>query len=185
MGRGYVQYRLLDSDGELRVFFSAFFNYRLPRGDLLSVNQQPAWCSQCRTFAPAERIESVDRMEQRITELQNADARLLETLTFCGTTVANELADLTLRIEWRRRRINPPRCLHCGCSEIVPLPDHGPFPHPTTGETVIEAGRGFTDLPPDIQDFTPEGDPLSRPTERAEYESALAARLSRRRIMPE
>jgi hypothetical protein len=177
MGRGHIQYRLPASDREVWVVFSAFYNYRLPDGTLLSVDQQAAWCPHCRTFVLGERIKTVDQMEQRITELRNPSGELKELLAFVGTSVEKELADLHRRIEWRRGRVTPARCLHCGTPQIVPLPNSRSFAHPDTGATVIVESNGWTDLPPHIQDFTPEGEQLPGPLTQAENMIALHARL--------
>jgi hypothetical protein len=82
MGRGYIQYRLPATGRDVWVLFSAFYNYRMPDGSLLSVNQQPAWCPQCGDFVLGECIQSVEQMEQRARELRNASEELLASHRF-------------------------------------------------------------------------------------------------------
>lgn len=166
MGRGYIEYQLPDSKRDEWVLFSAFLNYRLPDGSTLSIGQQPAWCWACRAFVLAEELSSIASLEEEIHRLEAADPEALRTWAFVsnGEPVQDRITELHRRIEWRRGRISPPRCLHCGTLEIVPIPWTGEFPHPQTGERVIVVSSGWADAAPWIADFSPEGEQLAEPS---------------------
>jgi hypothetical protein len=71
-----------------------------------------------------------------------------------------ESGETELRINWRRNRTSPPKCLHCGSTNIMPIPDAKEFAHPITGERVVVAGCGFVSTDEWHAEFTPEGDVL-------------------------
>ena len=163
MGRGFVEYHLPESKRDEWVLVSAFLNYRLPSGDKLSILQQPAWCPSCRAFVIAEELPSVESLEGEIHLLQAANPVALQTWAFVsnGAPVKGRIAELRRRIEWRRGRIRPPRCLYCGALEVVPIPASGEFRHPQTGEQVMVASSGWADTAPWVADFSPEGEHLT------------------------
>jgi len=165
VGRGFVQYRLPESNREEWVLYSAFLNYLLPGGRRLGVGQTPAWCPTCGRFALAEDIPSIQSMEDEIRKIDGCDAKTVQTWAFVsnGRRIEELRMDFCLRIEWRRNRINPPRCLECGGFGTIAIQIHGEFLHPSTGEPVIEVGSGWADAGPWEAEFTPEGDRIAEP----------------------
>ncbi len=163
MGRGFVEYHLPESKRTEGVLWSAFLDYRLPNGAKLHILQQAAWCPVCRAFVIAEELPSVESLEEEIRLFQTGDPNQLRIWEFVsnGAPVEDRIAELRRRIEWRRSRISPPRCLHCGNLEIVPIPEIGEFRHPQTGERVIVTSSGFADAAPWFAEFSPEGEQLT------------------------
>jgi hypothetical protein len=109
----------------------------------------------------AERVESIDELQDEIERLRNPDDEESQMIAFIGTPVDERIAELESRIIWRQNRKSPAKCLHCGSTKIVPIPDAQEFAHPSTGERVVVAGRGFASTDEWHAEFTPEGDVIS------------------------
>jgi hypothetical protein len=158
MSRGFISYTLPASGRTEFVAYSGFLTYRLSDGSELSVDQQPAWCPSCRTFVLGELVPSIEDILRSMEEVRSGDPKRMLLLKMIERSVADELAELSSREEWRRSRRSPPRCLECGCDQIVPLPGSKEFPHPATGEPVIETSSGFASMERWAATFTPEGE---------------------------
>lgn len=163
MGRGYTQYRLSESGQVVWVLYSAFLDYRFADGSKLHILQDPAWCEDCDRFVMAESIPSVEFLKDELDKLRSGDPETVQIWAFVsnGQPLSDRITVLEKRIKWRIGRVNPPRCLVCGGFHIVALPGSIEFPHPKTGELVVEENSGFCDTSPWIAEFTPEGDALS------------------------
>jgi hypothetical protein len=162
MGRGFTEYLLPETGRREGVAFSAFIDYRLLDGTKLHILQQEAWCPCCRMFVAAEDIPSVESMEEEVRQLEAGDPELLRRWAFVsnGTPVAERIAELHRRTDWRRQRQSPPRCLICGSVGVLPVPGAGEFSHPETGERVIVGFTGWVDTAPWFADFSSEGQKL-------------------------
>lgn len=162
MGRGFTQYSFPDTGSPDTVaLYSAFLDYRLPDGSLLHVRQQECWCPNCDCFLMAEEVPTLAELEAELVRLMNPDEELRQVVAFLEVPIEKRIEDARRRIEWRRTRKAPPKCLHCGSSNITILPhldESQEFNHPKTGERVVVAGRGFSDDAPWHAEFTPEGD---------------------------
>jgi hypothetical protein len=148
VGRGFTEFELTSSKRREFVAFSAYLNYRLPNGSALHIEQQEAWCPICNRFVVAERIPTIEELEQALIELSLGDAQRLKLLALSGRPIAEEATELVRRLEWRRTRLSPARCLECGSPAIRPLPPDDEFSHPATGEksrlslTVLQTWNG-------------------------------------------
>lgn len=161
MGRGFTQFAFPESGAEdMYALYSAFLYYRLPNGQLLRVRQTECWCSMCNRFDTAEVVESMEELETELDRLRNPDEEESRMLAFIGTPIEERIAETELRINWRRNRTSPAKCLHCGSTDIMPIPGANEFAHPITGERVVVAGRGFVSTDEWHAEFTPEGDVL-------------------------
>jgi hypothetical protein len=163
MGRGFVEYHLPDSDRDEWVLFSAFIDYRLADSTTLPILQQPAWCPVCGRFVLAEEVPSVEEFEEEIARYRSGDRDTLQKWAFVsnGAPVGERIAELLRRVEWRRGRRSPPRCLECGAVRPIPIPMSGEFPHPRAGERVVVGSSGFADTAPWFAEFSPEGERLT------------------------
>lgn len=162
MGRGFTQYSFPDSgSGDTVALYSAFLDYRLPDGSFLHVRQQECWCPVCDCFVFAEDVPSLADLEAELARLLNPDEELQRVIAFLEVPVENRIAEARRRVAWRRNRKSPPKCLHCGSTNITIAPyvqESEEFRHPKTGERVVIAGRGFSDAAPWHAEFTAEGD---------------------------
>lgn len=181
MGRGLIMYEFPDSGHESEcVLFSSHLNYRLPDGERLHVRQTVAWCQSCGRFSLAELIESVADIEAELPGLiAQKDQLLAESLR---QSAANQdmrrrdilgigfdldwteraIAEVPVRIAWRRKRQSPAKCLHCGTTNLLWFDDPrggDPFTHPQNGERVISSIE-FASAAPWHAEFTPEGELL-------------------------
>jgi len=154
---GFVEYHLTSAGRGEFVGYSAYLDYRLPDGSTLPVEQQPAWCPSCKHFVLAGRVPDDEELERRLAEAQAAAPEAVARLGLLGRSPEEEVAELTRRVAWRRGRVSPPRCLHCGSGRVAALPDGDEFPHPETGERVVVTGSGFADMEPWVAEFSPEG----------------------------
>ena len=162
MGRGYTQFAFPDTDMEdVHALYSVFLNYRLATGDVLHVRQTECWCFTCERIDMAERVDSLDELQSELQRLQYPDEDESRMIAFIGVAIEKRIAETELRIKWRRNRISPPKCLHCGSTDITRLPDTDEFRHPQTEERVVVAGRGFASTDEWHAEFTPEGDVIS------------------------
>jgi hypothetical protein len=112
----------------------------------------------------------VESLEDEILKLSSGDPEALEVWAFVsnGEPVDRRIEELRQRIEWRKMRRNPPRCLECGAFDAVAIPMGGEFRHPETGELVKELSSGFADTEAWIAEFTPEGDRIAEPSHPAD-----------------
>lgn len=162
MGRGFTQFSFPDTNAEdVYAFYSAFLNYRLATGELLHVRQTECWCSVCKRIDMAERVESLEDLQTELDRRRHPDEEESRIIAFIGTPIEVRIAETELRIKWRRGRIAAAKCLHCGSTDLIRLPDSDEFRHPMTGERVVVAGRGFASTAQWHAEFTPEGDMIS------------------------
>jgi hypothetical protein len=176
MGRGFIKYEFPDSDREPDfVLFSAHLYYRLPDGERLHVRQTAAWCQSCGKFTLVEYIESVAELEAELPGLivrkdqlleeahgQSSVSEDLRSIGFDLDWTERAIAEVPVRIAWRRKRQSPPKCLHCGTSNLLEIDDPcggDPFTHPHNGERVISS-NGFASTEEWHAEFTPEGELL-------------------------
>jgi hypothetical protein len=117
-----------------------------------------------------KKIPSVSELESEIAKLESDDQEALKVWTFVsnGQPLSARIAELRKRIKWRQTRSNPPRCLECGGFEIVELPATDEFPHPATGEPVVEVSAGWADTEPWYAVFSPEGERIAELTDAIE-----------------
>ena len=161
MGRGFTRYSYVDVDlPDEWPIGSAFLDYILGDGTRLHVNQADCFCTDCDHFVIGERIETVAEIEHQIDQIQNhPESNQRKVAEFVGD-IPNQIAALHIRVEWRKSRQSPPKCLHCGSTDISAIPDEEEFDHPVTGHRMKVSFRGFSDAAPWHATFTPEGERL-------------------------
>jgi hypothetical protein len=159
MGRGYTKYRFPDSGAEdAWVLHSAFLNYRLQDGSLLHVRQRDCWCPKCDCFVVGEDFATVEELNVEVAQLLNPDTEQRLIIDYIGKPVEQLIEELRVRIKWRHTREAPAKCLKCGSTGIVPLPDCKEFKHPKTGQRVVFEERGWACTKEWHAEFTTEGD---------------------------
>ncbi|WP_145377664.1 hypothetical protein [Symmachiella dynata] len=109
----------------------------------------------------AEWVQSLAELEAELKELLDPDEENMRKFAFIGTPINDLIAETRKRIEWRQHRRSPAKCLHCGSTDIIVLPNTEEFAHPKTGERVVVVGRGFAEASPWHAEFTTEGDLIS------------------------
>ncbi len=157
MGRGYTQYSYINDDvPDEYAIYSAFLDYVFDNGSRLHVNQTDCYCPVCERIDMAEHLETVSQLQHRLEQLMIPDSKERQMAEFIGS-IPDQITDLKRRIEWRNARQSPAKCLHCGCTEILLLPDDE-FSHPATGARMKVTGRGFMSTAEWHATYTPEGD---------------------------
>ncbi|MCA9093556.1 MAG: hypothetical protein KDA68_08730 [Planctomycetaceae bacterium] len=159
MGRGYTQYSYTDIDiPDECVIHSAFLVYSLEDGAQIRLKQADYFCPTCNGFVVGELIESVAEIENEIDQIQNHPDSVERLMAEWSGDISGRIAELRLRIEWRRKRQSPPKCLHCGSSEILPIPREEEFYHPVSDQPMKVSKRGFLSMNEWYATYTPEGD---------------------------
>lgn len=161
MGRGFTQYTYLDGDlpDELTLR-SAYLHYILDDGVRLHINQADYYCPTCGHFIVGERIETVSDLEHQIDQSENNPHSNHRKIAEYFGNIPKQLAELQTRIKWRKNRQAPPKCLHCGSTEILPIPNTDEFSHPATGQRMIVSAGGFASTDEWHATYTPEGDKI-------------------------
>jgi hypothetical protein len=165
------------SKGEVKMFAGIRgVYYELADSVHLDVYNIPVWCRTCNEFSHGENLRTLESIDEKIRSLRDPKSPLyqmtrygmVEELTGNGAAqLESSLAELHKRRRWRESRMSAAKCLHCGTTEIVPLPLDQPIPNPQ-GEGEIELSmRGMCSTEFNEWFYTPEGDRIprdSRPT---------------------
>ena len=162
MGRSYTKYSFPDSDREdAWAIFSAFLDYRFGDGTRLHVRQTACWCSRCRHITIGEDIPTVEELRQELERLHHPNHEERELYRILGTPMADLITETEKRIEWRRSRTAPAKCLHCGSTEIAVISHDETMVHPATGERMLLSERDWADTAEWRAEYTPEGDVIA------------------------
>jgi hypothetical protein len=151
-------------------------SYKLRDDDYgITIRQGFAWCGAYRQVVYAERLEELPALE---TELQQDALRGEEFYSGLALPPGRDwreerdrhLSELRCRIEWRRSRVSPPKCLECGSSSILLIPvtdddddENGESPeieHPDCGGCLRVVAVGLA-RSRDWVFYTPEGDKIA------------------------
>jgi|GEM_PF-4502621 len=160
MGRYFSQYSYVESDlPDECPLHSAYLDYVLEDGTRLHVHQADYYCPACEQFVMGEQVETIWELERQINDLENnPDSHFWLLNEF--QSIAERIAELHVRIDWRKKRQSPPKCLQCGTVDIFPIPDREEFNHPATGQRMKKTGFGFASSNEWHATFTPEGDQI-------------------------
>ncbi len=109
----------------------------------------------------AEWVQSLAELEAELEELLDPDEENRRKFAFIGIPINDLIAETRKRIKWRQHRRSQAKCLHCGPTDIIMLPNSEEFAHPKTGERMVVVGRGFAEANPWQAEFTTEGDLIS------------------------
>lgn len=161
MDSSFIRYSYLESDlPDEWLFYPAYLEYILDDGSRLGVAQEDYFCRACNRFVAGERIESVAELEFLLEQIENnPESRHRKFAEYIGD-LPKQISDLQARINWRKKRQSPPKCLHCGSTDILPVPEDEEFDHPATGLRMKAAGQGFASTDQWHATYTPEGDSI-------------------------
>jgi transcription elongation factor Elf1 len=119
--------------------------YVLPDGRQATCRIHPVWCGTCGLITEGEVVESLEEMRKAAGDPASEGARII--------------AD---RFAWRERRQSPPRCLRCGSTEIVDVPEGTQaFQHPGCGGTLRDGASCIHNQRDRILTYDVEGVPLN------------------------
>jgi ferredoxin len=156
-------------DGVTKKFAGSRGNYyELSPGVTINVHAEPVWCYDCAGISEGERIESTEEIERRILDLQDDNSELGRMLLapiipelmpgFAAKFRDERLAAERQRLEWRRHRVSPPKCIVCGSTRLLALPDGQPVAHPSGTGSIVVRCVGMCSTGWNEWFFTPEGD---------------------------
>lgn len=124
-------------------------------GTHLHISTRPGWCFGCESLRSVEALPSIDDCEREIAELS-------ERRTALGARQAfpNALKLAQVKLEWRKQRHSPSRCIWCGGTDLLFLETESgnvllPFVHPNCGGTIAFSSSFLGSASPTL--FTPEG----------------------------
>jgi hypothetical protein len=160
--------------GRVAEFFGSRGNYYdFDGGGRIDVRTRPVWCRACGKFTHGEEIEPLEEIDQEIARLTDRRAQTIREMAteahpmvqdFGPPLSLESIGDLRQRRQWRAARTSPPRCIHCGTTDIVPLPLNRIVPNPG-GPGTIEVQRvGFCSTNFNEWYFTAEGQRIPRDT---------------------
>jgi hypothetical protein len=170
---GFYEIRWLPS-GRTEKFAGSRGNYyEFSESDRLDLHSEPGWCHHCGKVTHIENLSTVDELDKQIRDLNDPSSELyrmtrhgvLDELLGKGDKFLNDrIAEIQRRRRWREERKSPPKCIHCGTTEIVELPIGMPVPVPHgEGQVQIDCvGMCSTNF--NEWFFTPEGDRIPRDT---------------------
>jgi hypothetical protein len=148
--------------------------YEFSESDRLDLYSVPVWCHRCRRITDGEDLSTVEEIDKQIRDLNDPSSELyrmtrhglVNELLGKGEELLEErLAELQRRRRWRKSRQSPPKCIHCGTSEILALPMGVPVPNPLgDGEIQVDC-VGMCSTSFNEWFFTPEGDRIPRDTQ--------------------
>ncbi|MEO7717587.1 MAG: hypothetical protein ABIY70_15415 [Capsulimonas sp.] len=140
--------------------------YLLNDGYRLEVWRHPVFCFSCRAYTEGEVVTPVSEVDAQIESCRRELRRVTQGRTD-RPRVRERFNDLTERIErlelrrsWSRQRVSPPRCLECGCTELVFLKRGEEIANPSGKGTVRLEWLGMCSLRPRNFTYSPEGDRL-------------------------
>ena len=103
-------------------------SYELPNGKALNLERSIGWCNKCSSLTPVEEIQSLEDEMECLSSLRKdlSKERKLRFTAFKKKFFNNSvkslklnIAELEQRIEWRKSRQSPPRCLKCSSMDIL------------------------------------------------------------------
>ena len=156
------QLRFMPGGETQKIYGSRGDHYEMANGTHIDLHSSPVWCRQCMKFTDGESIEALEEIDRQIAELRDPTSELFRFYRESGAdSIGVEgirfITKLETRRRWRDRREAPPKCLECGSTEIVVLPegqkseepgrhrlgrghDHGPLQH-LLQQPLLHAGR--------------------------------------------
>jgi hypothetical protein len=153
-------------------YWSSWYYYHLVTGHQFPSPSQRIWCFDCNRLTKAELLPalvSVEQLEQQVEELKargNDVAAVAERAAFLKTPLdpqqefERELDCLLAKLNWRRTRQSPPRCLRCtGTNYFSPMCEGKPFAHPQCGGRLVFEYCGHA-IPSRYQAVDGEGLPI-------------------------
>jgi hypothetical protein len=162
-------------DGPIQSLVGSRGNhYELPNGEQLDLQSAPVWCHRCGKITLGEYLSSVEEISQQIRDLHDPSSELYGLLFLPGVFEEPieevnarrkwHIAELRRRLQWREGRRSPAKCIFCGTTELIVLPEGTPIAIPGhPGEFQIDCvGMCSTEFNEWI--FTPEGDRIPRNT---------------------
>jgi hypothetical protein len=159
----FTKFRVDDETDPYIICFFSTLNYRLPDQSLLGIEQEAAWCEECRSFGSAEFIPSIEDLNARVQELQTPTQKHL-FIYQTQEAIIGAIDQLRTRMRWRAARKSPARCLACGSTAITPVRFGEDRTCVVHGKRLTESGQGFADTADWIAEYTSEGIATSGPT---------------------
>jgi hypothetical protein len=127
------------------------------------------WCRKCKDFTDGEVIESLEEIGQQIADLRDPTSELFRLYQdsasgSIGVVGIHLITELEKRRHWRESRKSPPKCLGCGSTGIIPLPDEQQMVNPTGSGWIEVTVTGLSSTLFMNRYYTPEGDRIPRDT---------------------
>jgi hypothetical protein len=147
--------------------------YEFSKSDRLDLHSVPVWCHRCGKITHGEELSTIDDIDKQIRDLNDPSSELyrmtrhgvLDELLGKGDEFLHEqIAELQRRRRWREERKSPPKCIHCGTTQIVALPMGVPVPNPGGPGQIQVDCVGMCSTNFNEWFFTPEGDRIPRDT---------------------
>lgn len=172
--------RLPHSASDIEWFGSRGFYYELTDGAMIGLHPTIAWCCQCEAFIDAEWIPSLEHVEEELRKASDPNS-LRDMLSSLGLPMdppafperlekmhEEGKLEAARRVQWRKQRSSPPKCLMCGSTDIHFPGDDQTVEIPGRGTALVEwTGMCSTDFCNWY--YTPDGIRIPRETKRTRW----------------
>jgi hypothetical protein len=163
------QIRFLPGDEIREVYGSRGDYYELENGTQIDLRSSPVWCPRCNDFTDGESFDTLEEIDQQIADLRDPTSELFR---FCQDTATGSLGVTGIRFItilqkrriWRMGRKSPPKCLDCGSTEIVLLPEGQRVANPIGAGWIELTVSGHCSTSFNNRYYTPQGDRIPRDT---------------------
>jgi hypothetical protein len=129
-------------------------NYVLADGYFLGAFTLPAYCRDCDAICPSESFPSLSIIESWFT---GAHRFTLKSINLPDSEPYREAIAAMRRVDWRRTREAPPRCLRCNRHNLFVIESNNAH-DPITGNTFIHhQSEMYNELVPTVVRLNPDG----------------------------
>ena len=163
-------------EGKVHDFCGTRGNYyQLPDGSKLNVYGSPVWCRQCQAFSEAEWLQSIPELEQAVANYSDVNSaesqRILQSDLIRDKSgyLAERLTESEIRLQWRRNRTAPPKCLECGTTDVMDLGDGQEITSPCSPGTLTIEWVGMCSTAFRNYFYTTEGDRIPLDTQPSRW----------------
>ena len=110
-------------------FSNPLRSYEMPDGSTITIERTFVWCGACRAIRWGEELAQLTALERELTAIETKESVTISELSSwvdkyktLEQIIDERVKELRERIQWRRGRVSSARCLECGSTDIVALP---------------------------------------------------------------
>jgi hypothetical protein len=163
-------------EGKVQRFAGSRGNYyEFEDGSHLDIHTAPVWCHHCGDITHGEQIKALEEIDKELADLDDPNSELyrftmmsllpeLDAISPRESFRLERIEETRKRRQWNERRSSPPKCIHCGSTNITLLPMEQPILIPPGPISVVVRFAGMCSTDFNEWFFTPEGDRIPRDT---------------------
>lgn len=148
------QIQFLPGGEILELYGSCGDHYKFEDGSQINVISRLVWCHRCGEFTDGESIESLDEIDRLLADL-HSPSLVFSQMLYDRLGAIERMEE---RRRWLSGRRSPPKCLRCGSTEIIVLPEGERAENPSGPGWIKITVTGHCDTEFSNRFYTPEGD---------------------------